>query len=291
MPELPEVETTLRGLKPHLLGQTIQSTIVFQPKLRWPITPNLAQILYEQTIQSMQRRAKYLLIGFQQGLLIIHLGMSGSLYISEPKASAKKHEHVVFNLSSQQQLRYHDPRRFGSIHWHTGPSHIHPLLAHLGMEPLDSSWDGSLFWSHCQQQKRCIKTVLMDQRLVVGVGNIYAQESLFLAGIHPLTPANQLSLDQCQNLVGHVKSQLRRSIELGGTTLRDFVNPDGNPGYFQQTLHVYGKKDQTCQRCQSLIQKIVIAQRSTHYCPLCQPYFDAHAAITPCKTDTQTFKD
>ena len=274
MPELPEVETTLRGIEPHILNKTIVQTIVHQPKLRWPVPHDLAETLVNATVLSCNRRAKYLLIRFAHGLMMIHLGMSGSLRIftaeDERIDQPKKHDHLEFLFDDGTLMRYHDPRRFGAVLWFAGAAEHHPLLAALGPEPLSDDFNAAYLHQKLLKQKRAVKVALMDNAVVVGVGNIYANESLFMASILPLRPANRLSLEDCTRLVSCIQIVLQRAITAGGSSLRDFVNSDGNSGYFQQQYAVYGRTQQICHQCGGLIDKVVISQRSTFYCPLCQ---------------------
>ncbi|OYY74966.1 MAG: DNA-formamidopyrimidine glycosylase [Gammaproteobacteria bacterium 28-57-27] len=270
MPELPEVETTKRGIEPHLLGQTILSTHVYQPKLRWPVDHDLAQKLHHQAASSIQRRAKYILIHFEHGSLIVHLGMSGSLRLVERGTPRLKHDHLECELANGLNLRLHDPRRFGALVWTDAPPAQHPLLLKLGVEPLDETFSAQMLHPLLLKRKTAIKPVLMDAHLVVGIGNIYANEALFLAGIDPRRPSHSLSQHDTQNLVTHIKSLLQQAIQQGGTTLRDFISPEGRPGYFQQTLNVYGRSGKPCHVCGMPIEHITQAQRRSFYCPVCQ---------------------
>lgn len=272
MPELPEVETTLRGIQPHIAGKKVKQVIVRQNKLRWLIPHALSDTLSQQTVQECTRRAKYLLIRFEAGVLIIHLGMSGSLRIFQsawvPEAS--KHDHVDFIFDDETVMRYHDPRKFGAILWFNGVAEHHDLLAQLGPEPLHSDFHAGYLMEKLKKQSRAIKTALMDNTIVVGVGNIYANESLFHAGILPERPARSLSLDECKALVQAIQQVLQRAIETGGSTLKDFVNSDGKSGYFQQEYKVYGRNGQSCDDCGNEIEKKIIGQRGTFYCRHCQ---------------------
>lgn len=272
MPELPEVETTKRGISPHLVNQIVDHVVIRQWQLRWPIPVSLPEQLHNQQIIAVERRAKYLLIHFQHGILMIHLGMSGCLRILQQQEPHAKHDHVDIILHNQMLLRYTDPRRFGSFHWLPLENwQQHPLLKQLGPEPLAHDFNANYLWQQCQKRRIDIKKLLMDNHVVVGVGNIYATESLFLAGIHPSTACHTLTQQQCQTLYQHVQQILQHAIQQGGTTLRDFVNSEGKPGYFSQQLWVYGRKDQACLRCGNTIQVIKQAQRTTSYCPQCQP--------------------
>lgn len=272
MPELPEVETTRRGISPHIESATITTVTIRNHSLRWPIEKDLANILVGQTIHSIKRRAKYLLFCCDAGTLIIHLGMSGKLRIldSNTAANAEKHDHFEMLFDNGQLLRYNDPRRFGAILWTTAPIAQHKLLAHLGPEPLTDEFDPDYLFQQTRSRKCSIKTLIMNGKVVVGVGNIYASESLFLAKIHPKTTAKDLSKKQCELLVEAIKIILKRAIEAGGTTLKDFRKSDGNPGYFAQKLNVYGRKGEICTHCDSTIQHYKELQRATFFCPSCQ---------------------
>ena len=274
MPELPEVETTLRGIAPHIQGKKVADVVLRQTRLRWQVNPNLAEILKEQEVLSCRRRAKYLIIGFSTGSLLIHLGMSGSLRIFTCNDARiehpDKHDHVDMVFADGTVLRYHDPRRFGAISWHEGAAEHHPLLEKLGPEPLSDDFSADYLYQKFQTQKRAVKLALMDNAVVVGVGNIYANESLFRSGILPHRPANKVKKRECAVLVETIKAVLQRAIETGGSTLRDFVNSDGKSGYFQQEYTVYGRHNEPCIRCGGLVQKEVLGQRGTFYCPNCQ---------------------
>ncbi|WP_210398223.1 bifunctional DNA-formamidopyrimidine glycosylase/DNA-(apurinic or apyrimidinic site) lyase [Motiliproteus sediminis] len=270
MPELPEVETTRRGIEPHLLGQRIESVQVREPRLRWPVPGDLAGRLIGQRVVSVARRAKYLLIGLDAGTLIGHLGMSGSLRIVAAEASPQKHDHVDIGLESGAVLRFNDPRRFGSLLWCDGPVEQHPLLSSLGPEPLAEDFSGDYLYQRSRGRRQSVKTFLMANAVVVGVGNIYANEALFDAGIDPRRGAGRISLARYRVLSDCVKLVLARAIEQGGTTLKDFVGGDGKPGYFQQSLNVYGREGQPCRRCGELLLREVLGQRATVYCSQCQ---------------------
>lgn len=272
MPELPEVETTLRGISPHLLHQTIRQVIVRQGKLRWTVHPQLSQQLFGKSIQRCHRRAKYLLLDIDQGVLIIHLGMSGSLRIFKDNIpEPNKHDHVDIILSNETVLRYHDPRRFGAILWFENKDLNNiPLLSHLGPEPLESEFTGEYLFKALKSQSRAIKLAIMDNAVVVGIGNIYANESLFLAGIRPTHSAKSLRKKDCENLVTMIKKVLLRAIEVGGSTLKDFVDSEGKKGYFQQEYNVYGRDGEPCKVCATPIKKTVIGQRGSFFCPTCQ---------------------
>jgi formamidopyrimidine-DNA glycosylase len=271
MPELPEVETILRGLKP-LEGNTVQDVEIRCSKLRWPIPASLKKILVTQQLQALSRRGKYLLLRFNTGTLIIHLGMSGSLKILTTAISAKKHDHVDFIFSPTLIVRYTDPRRFGAIVWTNGDPPHHFLLKSLGVEPLEPDFSAKALFEITQKRTVAIKSLIMNAHIVVGVGNIYATEALFVAGIHPACPAKLLTLKQCEILVSAIKQILHLAIQQGGTTLKDFVNSAGKPGYFSQQLRIYGREKQPCLVCHTLIQSIRLGQRSSAFCPSCQFY-------------------
>lgn len=269
MPELPEVETTRRGIEPHVLNETIKSIKVHQRQLRWPIPTSLTRIK-GQSITSVNRRGKYLLLNAASGTVIVHLGMSGSLRLSNANDTRRKHDHVEFLLSTGSVLRYHDPRRFGCILFHTGDPHEHALLRDLGPEPLSDLFNGDYLFQQSRKKKSAVKNFLMDSHVVVGVGNIYASESLFLSGIRPGRAASRVTREQYHFLAANIKRVLDYSIKMGGTTLRDFVNSDGEPGYFKQRLNVYGRADEPCRQCNTIIKNKTIGQRSSFYCPNCQ---------------------
>ena len=269
MPELPEVETTLRGVAPHLIGKRINRVIVRNAALRWPISANIAT-LEGSKVQRGERRGKYLLFTTAHGTLMIHLGMSGSLRVIPKESEWRKHDHVALELAGGMHLRLHDPRRFGAFLLIDGDPMQHSLLAELGPEPLSDVFDAEYLRTALHGRAAPIKQAIMDSHLVVGVGNIYACEALFMAGISPLKPAGKVTRARLTKLVGAIKSVLAASIEMGGTTLRDFLREDGEPGYFKQSLSVYGREDQPCGRCNTPVKRIVQAQRSTFYCPKCQ---------------------
>ena len=268
MPELPEVETTLRGISPYLKGQTITRIDVRQPKLRWPVE-NEVQQLVGQTVDSLTRRSKYILVKTAVGPAIWHRGMSGSLRLVDPSAPAMKHDHIDWHLSNGRVLRYHDPRRFGALLW-VAPGETSEHLNHLGPEPLSDDFDDSHLFQKSRGKSQAVKTFIMDGRIVVGVGNIYANESLFLAGIRPQTPAGKISKARYQRLTQTIQQVLGAAIEQGGTTLRDFVGGDGKPGYFAQQLYVYGRGGEECKNCATTLKEIRQGQRATVYCPKCQ---------------------
>lgn len=276
MPELPEVETSRRGILPHVLQQTIQQVVVRQPKLRWPVAPEIMTLAGMQ-VTAVERRAKYLLLHVSQpvtgqsvGWIIIHLGMSGSLRVVPVGTPAALHDHVDMLFGNGQVLRYNDPRRFGCWLWSETPL-SHALLAKLGPEPLSPEFNAEYLYQRSRKRRTALKAWLMDNQVVVGVGNIYANEALFQCGLHPMLPAHRLTPAQCQQLVTVIKSVLTHSIEQGGTTLRDFTQPDGRPGYFAQTLQVYGRRGEPCSVCGTPIESMRIGQRNSFYCPHCQP--------------------
>jgi formamidopyrimidine-DNA glycosylase len=269
MPELPEVETTCRGITPHIQNTVIQACIIRQPRLRWPISDTITDLV-GQTILTVKRRAKYILIETTHGTLIMHLGMSGSLRICKAETPIRKHDHVDFLLSNGNVLRFHDPRRFGAVLHTLNSPYTHTLLKSLGVEPLEAEFTGEYLWQKARGKTLNIKAFVMDAHVVVGVGNIYANEALFLAGINPLTAAGTISKEVYDRLSTHIKQVLSNAIEQGGTTLRDFVREDGQTGYFQLVLNVYGRKNQPCLKCQTPILQIKQNQRSTWYCPYCQ---------------------
>jgi len=270
MPELPEVEITRRGLAAHLTGLTIADVVIRDARLRWPIPKNLPKLLRGKTILSLKRRAKYLLMDCGNGTLILHLGMSGSLRILPARTPPEKHDHFDLILNNGTLLRLRDPRRFGAVLWHSGDVHTHPLLANLGPEPLEDNFDANYLYQATRGRTVSIKQCIMNNHIVVGVGNIYANEALFRAGIKPQLAAGKLSLARCAKLVEEIRATLTEAIQLGGSTLRDFVNTSGQPGYFQQHYWVYGRGGEPCRRCGSLIKQIKQGQRSSFYCGTCQ---------------------
>ena len=268
MPELPEVETTCSGIRPHLAGTTIVSVDVLDSRLRWPVAEEVEQLSNKEVL-SVTRRAKYILIEFEHGSMICHLGMSGSLRIVPSGTELKKHDHLCFHLSTGVELRYHDPRRFGCALFAQHPLE-HDLLKHQGPEPLTEGFDTNHLYQKAKQSNSSIKQFIMNNKVVVGVGNIYACESLFLSGISPKKKVCSISRKKLELLVHNIKSVLARAIEQGGTTLKDFVNQDGKPGYFQQQLYVYNREGEACKTCGTPIKRIVLGQRSTFYCTKCQ---------------------
>ncbi len=266
MPELPEVETSRRGIEPFLVGERIDKVIIREKRLRWPVHADVAKQLANQTVNSVTRRAKYLLINTSNGSAMIHLGMSGSVYIVERDTPAGVHEHFDFDLRSGKTLRYRDPRRFGSLHWTNNPEQ-HKLLKSLGPEPLGDDFSGEYLW---RGRKLTIKQFIMNANVVVGVGNIYASEALFLAGINPLRAAGRVARQRYDVLAAVIRQVLVKAIKAGGTTLRDFYGGDGEAGYFKQELTVYGREDEPCITCKQPISAVVLGQRSTFYCKHCQ---------------------
>lgn len=270
MPELPEVETTLRGIKPHILGYRIKNMCVRQAKLRWPIPRDIAETLKNKKITAINRRAKYLLFQFEQETVIVHLGMSGSLRILTEYTPPQKHDHFDIEFEHHKILRFTDPRRFGACLWTNQDPIHHPLLRQLGIEPLDKKFSGMYLWRAAQKRTIPIKSLLMDHKVVVGIGNIYATELLFRAGVHPQTTACTLSYESCVQLVKIIKQILRQAIQQGGSTIKDFSKSDGKPGYFAQHFKVYGRSGLACVTCHTVLQTLRIAQRSTVYCTQCQ---------------------
>lgn len=271
MPELPEVETTRRGIAPHAEGKRIDALDVRDGRLRWPVPATLAAWAQGQTIQAINRRGKYLLLRLDKGTLLVHLGMSGSLRVLPNNKIAQKHDHIDLRLHDGTRLRYNDPRRFGAWLFTEADINQHPLISHLGPEPLSEAFQASYLYACTRRRKSKIKSLIMDARIVVGVGNIYANEALFLSGIYPHKAAGRLSKQMCERLVSNIRYVLNRAIKLGGTTLRDFVGGDGKPGYFAQSLKVYGQVGQACRACGTPIKELRTNQRSTCYCPNCQP--------------------
>lgn len=269
MPELPEVETTCRGIAPYTEGQQVVAIQIRQPRLRWPVAIELSELLPGQRVNQVYRRAKYIVMAMDQGDLLIHLGMSGSLRVMPKESAIGKHDHVDLELSNLRVIRYTDPRRFGAILWQPTNTQ-HPLLCSLGPEPLSDVFDALYLLDCCKNRKQSIKQRIMDNHVVVGVGNIYASEALFAAGIDPRRAAGRISPARVERLVVEIKRILKYAIERGGTTLRDFVGGDGKPGYFQQELYVYGRKGEPCRCCGSPLKEVRLGQRSSVYCPTCQ---------------------
>ena len=270
MPELPEVETTRRGIEPYITGQTVQSVTLRQTRLRWLTPSSLKTFLPGQRIEQVTRRGKYLLLHTAVGTVIIHLGMSGSLRIATQHDVVEKHDHVDIVFSRNCILRLRDPRRFGAVLWTKASPLAHKLLCALGPEPISDEFDAHYLFQRSRKRQIAIKAFIMDSKVVVGVGNIYANEALFQAGIRPNTPAGRISLIRYQRLVAAIKAVLTAAIKAGGTTLRDFTNSEGNPGYFKQKLQVYGRAGAACTICGTQIKLIQQAQRATYYCTHCQ---------------------
>lgn len=269
MPELPEVETTLRGIEPHLAGREVSRVIVRDARLRWPVPVEVSRAEGQRFV-SLRRRGKYLLLKMQQGGLIIHLGMSGSLRILKNPMPPEKHDHVDIEMADGTCLRFNDPRRFGAFLWVDGDMESHELLHSLGPEPLAAGFTAKYLYDLSRNRKVPVKNFIMNGHVVVGVGNIYASESLFMAGIHPQRAAGRVSMQRYEGLVAAIRDVLERAIRQGGTTLRDFVNSEGAPGYFAQNLLVYDRAGRDCFQCGAPIRQKVIGQRSSYYCPSCQ---------------------
>lgn len=268
MPELPEVEVTRKGIEPYVVGRTVTSVSVREPRLRWRVPQSVRQLAGRE-VHAVKRRGKYLLIDCGDGHLIVHLGMSGSLRLVAAGTPPGKHDHVDIAFGARL-LRLRDPRRFGAVLWTTAAPETHPLLRHLGVEPLSRRLNAARLHALTRASRVQVKPFLMDGRRIVGVGNIYASESLFLAGIHPRRRAGRLSAGDCGRLVPAIKSTLRRAIRTGGSSLRDFVGSDGAQGYFQRRAWVYDRAGQACRRCGTAIRRFVQGQRATYYCPHCQ---------------------
>ena len=270
MPELPEVETTRRGILAALRGKRVTAMVLREPRLRWPVDRTLVTSLPGQRVRDVRRRAKYLLIELERGTLIAHLGMSGSLRVLAPETPLLAHDHYDLLLDSGRCLRFNDPRRFGSLVWAAGDPGQHALLKDLGPEPLEGAFNVDYLAGKARRRKVAIKQFLMDQKVVVGVGNIYASEALFRAGISPRRAAGRVARARLEALVESVRGVLGDAIHQGGTTLRDYVNAEGTPGYFRQELYVYERAGKPCRRCGTAVRQLVQGQRSTYYCPGCQ---------------------
>src|SRR5262245_31839152 len=270
MPELPEVETTRRGIAPSVSGRVIERIIVREPRLRWRVPRDLPDLAAGQRVRDLRRRAKYLLFDLERGTMILHLGMSGSLRLLPSSTLALPHDHVDIVLDSGVCVRFNDPRRFGSLLWTSDDPLSHPLLESLAPEPLSSAFNGEYLARAAQGRRVAIKQLLMNSQLVVGVGNIYASEALFRAGIRPRRAAGRLTRAEFDALAKAVKDVLRDAIRSGGTTLRDYINPEGMPGYFRQKLFVYERAGEPCRICRTPIRQLVQGQRSTYYCAKCQ---------------------
>lgn len=271
MPELPEVETTARGIRPSSLGRPIDRVVIRNASLRWPVPLHLTDILPGHAFTGLSRRGKYLLFQHPRGTLIIHLGMSGHLRVIPATKAAEKHDHIDIVMGIHC-LRFNDPRRFGAMLWTESDPLQHPLLATLGPEPLEDGFDADYLLGRLRKKQIAIKLAIMDSHLVVGVGNIYANESLFLAGIHPQKPACDLTHPECTKLVDAIRRTLAAAIEAGGSSLRDYVQADGNKGWFQQQYRTYGRQDQPCHQCGDLIRLSRMGGRATYWCPHCQPF-------------------
>ncbi|MDE0310561.1 MAG: bifunctional DNA-formamidopyrimidine glycosylase/DNA-(apurinic or apyrimidinic site) lyase [Acidiferrobacterales bacterium] len=270
MPELPEVETTVRGISPLLVGRRITNLVVRESRLRWPIPETLADHIINRQVTSVSRRAKYILIGVESGHILIHLGMSGSLRFAASGEHYKFHDHVDLEIDNERALRFHDPRRFGCVLWIEGNPAQFKLLRNLGPEPLADGFNADYLYAVSRARRTAVKNLIMDSRVVVGVGNIYASEALFRAGIRPGTRASRISRPKYHRLVKAIEDTLSDAITAGGTTLRDFVNGYGAPGYFRQELAVYERAGKACKSCQTPISRKTIGQRSTYYCRTCQ---------------------
>jgi formamidopyrimidine-DNA glycosylase len=269
VPELPEVETTRRGIEPHVVGRRIQRLVVHERRLRWPIDVETSATFIGCTIRRAGRRAKYLLLETDVGTLILHLGMSGSLRVLPASTPRITHDHVDIELDSGQTLRFNDPRRFGSLLF-AADATAHPLLKGLAPEPLEDDFDGEYLWKITRRRKVAIKQLIMNARLVVGVGNIYASEALFRARIRPRRQARSLTRQDCTRLARAIKATLTMAVKVGGTTLRDYVGADGNPGYFRQKLYVYERAGKPCRVCGHTVRQFTQGQRSTYWCSCCQ---------------------
>lgn len=269
MPELPEVETTRRGVEPYSRGYVVEQLVVREPRLRWPVPDELAALLRGQTVLAVERRAKYLLFRTGTGSLLVHLGMSGSLRVVGPQEAPGRHDHIDIVFSNGRCLRYNDPRRFGCFLW-LEAGEEHPLLSHLGPEPLSDEFNGKLLYQRSRGRSGPVKNFIMDGKVVVGVGNIYANEALFLSGVRPDRQAGRVSLVRYEVLAKNIKQVLTSAIAQGGTTLRDFVGGDGKPGYFAQQLYVYGRAGQSCKVCGGVLREQRLSQRTSVYCVACQ---------------------
>ena len=270
MPELPEVETSRRGITPHIEGHTLKQIIVRQPSLRWPVDTKQCEQLAGQQLLKIQRRAKYLLLEYECGTQLLHLGMSGSLRVLDDIVAPGKHDHVDFLFGNQKILRFNDPRRFGALIWAGDDPLAHPLLASLGPEPLDEAFNADYCYERSRGKRQAIKQWIMDGHVVVGVGNIYANESLFKAGIHPSRQAGRISYARFERLVATIKEVIAAAIRQGGTSLRDFTRADGKPGYFKQSLAVYGRGNEPCLNCGDPLKETRHGQRATVFCSNCQ---------------------
>ena len=270
MPELPEVETTRRGIEPHVAGRRIEAVEIHEARLRWPVAPHLAEMVRGQKIEAVERRAKYLLLRLTRGTLMLHLGMSGSLRVLPANTPRLTHDHIDIRLDTGKLLRFNDPRRFGSLKFIEGALEDEPLLRHLAPEPLSDAFDAEYLVRITRRRRVAIKQLVMNGRLVTGVGNIYASEALFRAGVRPGRAARSLTHAECSKLATGIKRVLEMAIRFGGTTLRDYVGAEGAPGYFKQKLYVYERAGEPCRKCGTPIRQVTHGQRSTYYCPSCQ---------------------
>jgi formamidopyrimidine-DNA glycosylase len=270
MPELPEVETTRRGIEPYAVGRKILALHLYEPRLRWRVQADLPDLVAGQRILEAGRRAKYLLLRLETGTLILHLGMSGSVRVLPADTERLRHDHFDLILDSGYTIRFNDPRRFGSLHYTAGDPSEHPLLLSLAPEPFDPAFNTEYLWRITRRRRVAIKQLLMNSKLVVGVGNIYANEVLFKAKVRPRRQARSLKREEVALIVRAVKSVLAMAIRVGGTTLRDYVGVDGEPGYFRQKLYVYERHEQPCRTCRTPVRQLTQGQRSTYYCPGCQ---------------------
>jgi formamidopyrimidine-DNA glycosylase len=270
MPELPEVETTRRGLLPHVVGRRVRGVVVRNASLRWPVTPGLARKLKGERVEDIRRRGKYLLFDFRRGHLLVHLGMSGKLTLVPASTPPRPHDHVDVELEGERALRLTDPRRFGAVLWLPEPAERHALLKGLGVEPLDEGFDGAVLESAARGRRIAVKQFLMNGQVVTGVGNIYASEALFHAGIHPARSVSRISRERWDRLAGSVRATLESALAAGGTTLRDYASFDGHAGAFQDQCAVYGREGLPCRACATPIRALRQGQRSTFYCPRCQ---------------------
>jgi formamidopyrimidine-DNA glycosylase len=270
MPELPEVETTRRGLVPHVVGRRVRGAVVRNASLRWPVTRGLERKLRDRKVTAIRRRGKYLLFDFDAGHLLVHLGMSGRLTLVPHDTPPRKHDHVDIDLDGPRMLRFTDPRRFGAVLWVDDPAEKHALLKGLGMEPLEAGFSGEALHRKARGRSVAVKNFLMNGGIVTGVGNIYASEALFGAGIHPGRSAGRISAARWERLARSVRATLESALESGGSTLRDFVTVDGTPGHFQHRHAVYGREGKPCRVCRTPIRALRQGQRSTFYCPRCQ---------------------
>ncbi len=270
MPELPEVETTVNGIKHYAEGRVIKTAQFYRENIRYPLDKAWLPKIEDKKILSVTRRAKLIIMRLERGFLLWHLGMTGSLRICQPDEPKRKHDHVAFTLDNQKILRFHDPRRFGYLKWFANEESLYQSIAHYGIEPLSEAFDADYLWQISRGKKQSVKNFIMNQEVVVGVGNIYACEALFYAGIRPQTAAGKISKSRYQKLVMEIKKVLSEAITKGGTTLRDFENAEAKPGYFQQVLAVYGRAGKTCLQCQQTIKTIKLGGRNSFYCPSCQ---------------------